>query len=111
MPVFVQNLLCTLTWLMINAFNSFVYKGTGGLCESWKETETKLEGDVYWSLRWDSNRSEETNGGDGKARGALQRPVSFEKLRKVDFEEKEVHLEDSYCTLFSISQESLVWVL
>ena len=42
-----------------------------------------MEGDVYWSLWWDSNRSEETNGGDGKTREPIQRSIPSEELCEV----------------------------
>ena len=70
-------------WMMINV--KFFNLGVRGLCKSWKETETQLEGDVYWSLWWDSNRSEETNGGDGETRKPIQRSIPSEELCEVAF--------------------------
>ena len=70
--------LTFILWLI-----DFFLIGVGGLCKSWKETETQLEGDVYWGVRWDSHRSEETNGGDGEACRPVQGSIPSEELCEV----------------------------
>ena len=58
--------------------------GFGSICTRWKEAETQLEGNVYWGLWWDTNRSEETDGGDGETCESLQRSISSKKLCQVN---------------------------